>query len=71
MVKTPPPPPPPTPRRIETEVRQSTESELHKGNGKIGQNLDGQTHGSGARYGVGRRGGGVSICVAIPSRRSQ
>ena len=45
-------PPPPPPGRTEQPVRRSAESELHKGNGKIGQKLDGKTHGSGARCGV-------------------
>ena len=45
----------PPPGRIEKPGRRSAESELHEGNGQIGQNSDGQTHGSGARYGVGWR----------------
>ena len=39
-----------------TAGRRSAELELHEGNSNIGQNLDRQTHGSGARSSVGRRG---------------
>ena len=46
---------PPPPGGIDNLGRQSAESDLRKGNGKIRQNLDGHTHGSGARCSVGRR----------------
>ena len=54
------------PTEVRTAVRhpqgitvgwRSAESELHKGNRNIGQKSDRNTHGSGARCGVGQRGG--------------
>ena len=45
---------PPPLGQTETAGQKPAELELRKENGQIRQNSDGQTHGSGAGYGVGR-----------------